>query len=649
MTSDRVMYLTTPIFYVNDRPHIGTAYTMIATDVLARYHRAAGFETRFLTGLDEHGQKIARAAEAQGMDPKVFADKMALPFHDAWQVLDFSHDDLIRTTERRHQRGVQELWRRVARSGDIYEGEYDGLYCVGCEAYYTEKDLTDAGECPMGHGAVKRIRMPSYFFKLGSYADRLLRFYEEHPDFVKPSSRMNEVVSFVREGLRDLSISRTNFTWGVPVPDDPKHVMYVWFDALSNYVTALGWPQDKARLYERFWPRAHHIIGKDILRFHAVYWPAMLMAAGLEPPRRVFAHGWLTINQRKMSKSLRNTVDPLALKWEFGNDPIRYYLVRDTVFGLDGDFSHDALVERINSDLANDLGNLVNRAVNIVHKLAEGRVPERREGGTREAALRARAEQASTEAGRRFRSFELARAVESAWTLCAETNRYVQEAQPWTLKGDQHREAREACLYHTCEAIRRLAHTIAPVMPRKSRQIIAQMGIAPPPMDVEPAWPSGWGEIEPGRALPPPEPIFPRIHKKAVPAIRERLGVEAALAEASEPGEAAAGDLVSIDHFSRVDLKVGTVVAAGRVSGTDRLMELSIDLGEDAPRTVVAGIARHYASDDLVGRQVVVVANLEPARLRGIESRGMVLVARGPDSLATLTVDAEVPPGSEIS
>jgi methionyl-tRNA synthetase len=646
MTGDRRFYVTTPIYYVNDRPHIGTAYTTIATDVLARFHRAAGHETRYLTGLDEHGQKIAQAAEGQGMAPQDFVDKMARPFSDAWSLLGTSHDDLIRTTEPRHVRGVQALWRRVEERGDVFLGEYDGLYCVGCEAYYTEKDLED-GQCPQGHGRVRKIRMPSYFFRLSKYTEPLLRYYDEHPDFVRPASRMNEVRSFVSEGLHDLSISRTNFSWGIPVPGDPKHVMYVWFDALSNYITALGWPEDPDGLFERFWPAAHHVIGKDILRFHAVYWPAMLLAAGLEPPRCVFAHGWLTINGRKMSKTLRNTVDPLALKWEFGNDPVRYYLMRDTVFGLDGDFSHGSLIDRINSDLANDLGNLVNRAVNLLHKLSGGRVPERRQGGEREAAVRARAASVAAEASARFDAFEMARAIETVWTLCADTNRFVQDSQPWTLKSDDRKAERDACLYTMSESIRQLAHMLSPVMPEKGREILSQLGL-PHPVD-EPPWPSAWGELPPGIEVPPARPVFPRIDQKSIPAIRERLGVDRAMEEAPSAAKEPPSGLVSIDAFSAVHLRIALVLAAERVPKTDKLMKLEVDVGEDAPRTIVAGIAAAYAPGDLVGRRIVVVANLEPAKLRGIESRGMLLAATFDGLPRVLTVDGDAPPGTKVS
>jgi len=649
MKSDGRFYVTTPIFYVNDRPHIGTAYTMIATDVLARFHRAAGYDTRYLTGLDEHGQKIASAAEAQGMEPRPFVDRMAKPFEDAWRILGTSHDDLIRTTEERHASGVQKLWKLVADRGDVYLGEYDGLYCVGCEAYLMEKDLAPGGQCPQGHGQVRKVRMPSYFFRLSKYAEPLLRLYEERPDFVRPASRMNEVSSFVREGLHDLSISRTSFTWGIPVPGDDAHVMYVWFDALSNYITALGWPEDPQGLFARYWPAAHHVIGKDILRFHAIYWPAMLMAAGLPVPRCVFAHGWLTINGRKMSKSLRNTVDPLALKWEFGNDAVRHYLMRDTVFGLDGDFNHDQLIERINSDLANDLGNLVNRASNLVHKLSDGRIPERREGGEREAAIRARAAESADEAASRFHAFEIARAIEAVWTLCADTNRFVQDSQPWTMKGEADRERRDACLYTMVEAIRQLAHMLAPVMPEKSLEILAQIGLEPPPPSVEPPWPSRWGEIEPGLSIPAPRPVFPRIDRKAVPSIRERLGVDSALSEASpEPAREADG-LISIEEFGTTDLRIGLVLEAEPVPKTSKLLRLGVDLGEEAPRTIVAGIAEVYKGPDLVGKRIVVVANLRPAKLRGIESRGMLLAASVGGKPRILTVDGDAAPGTRVT
>jgi methionyl-tRNA synthetase len=497
--------------------------------------------------------------------------------------------------------------------------------------------------CPQGHGKVKQVKMPSWFFKLSEYTEPLLRFYEEHPDFVRPASRMNEVVSFVKEGLRDLSISRTNFTWGIPVPDDRKHVMYVWFDALSNYITALGWPDDPEGLYARYWPEAHHVIGKDILRFHAIYWPAMLLAAGLPPPRCVFAHGWLTVNGRKMSKSLRNTVDPLALKWEIGNDPVRYYLMRDTVFGLDGDFNHDSLIDRTNSDLANDLGNLVNRAANLIHKLADGRIPEKRSGGPKEAAVRERAARVCTEAAERFHSFEIARAIETVWTLCAETNRFIQESQPWAMKSEDQKEQRDACLYTMAEAIRQLGVMVSPVMPEKGPEILAQLGLPP-----DATWPREWGELPPGLALPPPSPVFPRIDKKTVPGIRERLGVDEALAE-SEQRKPPADGLISIDEFGTVDLLVGLVLGAEPVPKTDKLLKITVDLGEDQPRTLVAGIAQAYPGNSLEGKRIVVVANLRPAKLRGIESRGMLLAATFDDLPRIITVDGNAPPGTKIS
>ncbi|MBI5502946.1 MAG: methionine--tRNA ligase [Deltaproteobacteria bacterium] len=669
-------FVTTPIYYVNDVPHLGTAYTTIAADVFARFHRLRGRNVRFLTGLDEHGQKIAEAAEAAGLEPKAFVDRMAAPFREAWAALDTNPDDFIRTTEERHQRVVQALWSRIAATGDIYKGLYEDWYCTGCEAYYTEKDLVD-GKCPVHERPATKMRTESYFFRLSAYQERLLRFYAAQPDFVLPASRMNEVVRFVESGLRDLSISRANFRWGIPVPGDDEHVMYVWFDALSNYVSALG--GEGAPDYRSFWPADVHLVGKDILRFHAVYWPAFLIAAGMPLPRHVFAHGWLTINGQKMSKSLRNVVEPRRLAECYGVDAVRYYLMRDVNFGLDGDFSHAALVGRINADLANDLGNLLNRTVALVEKLAGGTVPPAGEPGERERALRQAAERTAAQAADEFEAYRPHRALEAIWALCAEGNRFVDAAAPWALAKAGRTAELHSVLYAALEALRWIALMTLPVMPGKARIALSRIG------DVLPAaWPATWGGLPSGVKVVRGEPLFPRIDADREKELARMLGigtegaavgdrrstVEGAPAADRPPPAAAVAPTadrppptaapnperaqrvegtIPYDHFAKLELRIAKVLAAEKVPKADKLIRLSIDAGDGTPRTIVAGIAARYQPEQLVGKRIVVLANLEPRTLRGIESHGMLLAATHDGKPCVLTVEDEIPPGTRVS
>jgi methionyl-tRNA synthetase len=638
-------YVTTPIYYVNDVPHLGTAYTTIVADALARHHRLVGDETRMLTGTDEHGQKIERAAQEKGVTPQAFVDQISPRFREAWPHLACSFDDFIRTTEPRHVALVQELWRRCVATGAIYEGTYEGLYCVSCEAYYTEKELDPGALCPVHKSAVENVKEPSFFFRLSAFQDRLLDFYRRNPGFVAPESRRNEVVSFVKAGLQDLSISRTSFKWGIPVPGAEGHVTYVWFDALTNYLSALGPEGDPLR---RFWPADLHLVGKDILRFHAIYWPAFLMGAGFaedQIPKKVFAHGWLTINGEKMSKSLRNVVEPVKLAEVFGADVVRYYLLREIAFGQDGDFSHAQLVARYNAELADSLGNLLNRTLGLCQKLrpsgaaldpAAGRGPleEKLEELARGCVLAARAA---------WDEVAPHRAIDAIWSLVRAANKYVDEAAPWAeaKKGEAGKARVDAILATALETLRWISILIWPVMPGVSDKIRAQLGILPvAPQVSEDLLALSWEPRSDTSGLSTGTPIFPKIDEPRQAEIFAALGLVQAEAKAPEAdkgkdkakaGKAAAEPAAEItyDEFARLDLRVGTVVACERVPKSEKLLKCSVDVGEAGPRQVVAGIGKSFAPEELVGRQVVVVANLKPAKLMGLESRGMILAASG--------------------
>ncbi len=665
--SKRPFYVTTPIYYVNDKPHIGHAYSTVASDVLARYARLRGRPTRFLTGTDEHGQKIQEKAQELGEDPKAFVDRMSPPFKEAFEQLDCSFDDYIRTTEPRHESKVQELWKTLEAKGDIYLGEYEGWYSVSDEAFITDTEYEELDE--VTKAKTKRVKESSYFFKLSEYTDRLLKFYEEHPDFVQPQGRFNEVKSFVKGGLRDLSISRTTFSWGVPVPGDDQHVMYVWLDALTNYISALGGPakEGESDLYDTFWGEGAqqiHIVGKDILRFHAVYWPAFLLSAGIEPPTQVWAHGWLTINGQKMSKRLGNFIPPKPLVDAFGVDVVRYYLMREVGFGQDGDFAHKHVLGRYNGELANGLGNLLNRMVtSIVRKQLDGEVPEPGEPTEAEKAILATAERVSKEAAEHLDAVQPHRALEKIWELVGETNRYVDQTAPWALAKEGKTEELGRVAYTVLESLRWISVMIAPFMPTKAAGLRKQLGIEA----LEPAvgtdqWPRTWGVLQPGTQTAPGDPLFPRVHPKEQKKIFASFGLgpdgEPAAAE-EEPKKAKKKKkkkekplpegCIAFDQFLAVELKVGLVKSAEPVEGSDKLLRLEIDLAEEKPRQVLAGIRAHYAPGDLVGKRVIVVANLAPRKIFGLESQGMVLAASTDDAFSVLTVEAEITPGTRVS
>ncbi|MEZ4325456.1 MAG: methionine--tRNA ligase [Polyangiales bacterium] len=671
-------YVTTPIYYVNDKPHIGHAYSTAAADMLARYHRLRGQPTRFLTGLDEHGLKIERRAKELGQDPQAFVDSMVPPFEEAWQQLDITNDDFIRTTSARHKEATQRFWKLLEAKGDVYLDDYEDWYCVGCESFKTEKELLEGNICPDHKKPVEKIREQCYFFRLSAYTERLLKFYDANPDFVKPEGRYNEVKSFVRAGLKDLSISRSSFSWGIPVPGKPEHVMYVWLDALVNYISALGGPAEpgEAPLYDQFWgPDADvvHIVGKDILRFHTIFWPAFLMSTGLRVPSQVWAHGWLTVNGEKMSKGLGNFLPPAPLVEAFGADVLRYYFLREVSFGQDGDFNHKNLIARYNNELGNGLGNLLNRILPFLKKF-DGKVPEVGALSGADAALAAQAEALAAQVRDNLDAVQLNRALDAIKELIDAANKYVNDEEPWNLSKDEAKLGRLAEVsYVTLECVRFLSVMLAPVMPNKANELRAQLGLAPlaPAVGVD-AWPARFGELPAGTAVVAGKPVFPKIDAKQEAALLERL-VPAPPADAAPTTEtktkadkpkkkptadASSTDArlakpegtedgtIEYDDFAKVDLRVGLVLSAEKVPKKDRLLRLEVDLGEPAPRQIVAGIAEHFTPEQMTGRRVVVVANLAPRKLAGLVSQGMVLATDTHDGLRLLAAADDVPPGT---
>jgi methionyl-tRNA synthetase len=676
-------YVTTPIYYVNDKPHIGTAYSTIAADVLARYHRLRGQPTRFLTGLDEHGLKLERRAREQGMEPQAYVDMMVPPFRAAWTQLRCEHDDFIRTTEPRHKQRVHELWRRCKAAGDIFEDDYEGLYCVGCEAYYTEKDLLEGNVCPIHKKPVEVLKERTSFFRLSAFSDKLLAFYEANPKFVQPEGRFNEVKSFVKEGLKDLSISRSTFSWGVTVPDQPNHVVYVWFDALTNYMSSLEGParaDEKSPLMDQFWApngRVIHIVGKDILRFHAVYWPAFLMSAGLTPPTQVWAHGWLTVDGQKMSKSLGNFIPPGPVVEALGADVLRYYLMRDIAFGQDGDFSHQSLFARYHGELGNGLGNLLNRVVaTIVKNSFDGKVPAVAldQLNDLDRGLLTKAKEAATLAARQLDEVHPTRALESIWELVAAANKYVDQTEPWKLAKQGELERLGQVVYVVLEALRYLGVMLWPYMPDKCDALLAQLGLSSLAPNVgRDLWPTETKALPAGTQTQPGAALFPRFDKDQEKAMLDKLipKVEP-VAEAPDAGnvtsaaapaaaapaasttpvkdrELAAKADTSFDEFMKLDLRVGEVKTAERVKKSDKLLRLEVDLGPLGTRQILAGIGKHYAPEDLVGKRIAVLANLPPRKMMGLESQGMVLAAGDGEVLSVMHPHKDVPLGSTIA
>jgi methionyl-tRNA synthetase len=668
----RKFYITTPIYYVNARPHIGHAYTTIACDTIARRQRLLGADTFFLTGTDEHGQKIERAAQAAGKTPQQYADEISGEFRKLWKRMGISNDDFIRTTEERHKKRVQTLFRQIRDNGYIYKGTYTGQYCVSDELYVDGAQPGDP--CPTCGRITETVHEENYFFKLSAFQDKLLELYA-NPEFIRPETRRNEVISFVRSGLRDLSISRSTFSWGIPVPDDPKHVIYVWLDALANYVTAIGYGSSHAgaqAAFKKYWPADVHMIGKEIVRFHCVYWPAFLLAAGLALPKTIVAHGWLLFEESKMSKSRGNIVRTETILDVLGADALRYFLLREVVFGQDGSFSFDALVQRYNSDLANGLGNLASRTLTMINRYFKGEVPYPSHTAAKTAAddvVAETARKAIREFGVLFDQFQFSRALETAWGLVATVDRYIVENEPWALgeKSDDESRARLATVLYTSAEALRIATALAhPVMPDATAKIWTQMGLS----DIKKLALAdlAWGQLPLGTKLGEVSPVFPRADKSAIermqkmedqqkPAVEEPkapvvAAVEKPVAAAQPPAAATAlsadGGKITIDDFSKIELRVGVVNVAERVPKADKLLRLEVDIGTEV-RQVLAGIAEAYAPETLIGRKVVIVANLAPRKLRGLESNGMIVAASlegGKPVLASFLED--VPIGARL-
>ena len=635
-------YITTPIYYPSAKLHIGHAYCTTIADSMARFKRLAGYDVFFLTGSDEHGQKIQRKAEEEGIKPIEYVDRIVDGFQKLWKRLDISNDDFIRTSEKRHEKVVQEIFKRIYEKGDIYKGSYKGLYCTPCESYWTEHQLDENGCCPDCHRPVEEVAEEAYFFKMSKYADKVLKYIEENPDFIQPVSRRNEMINFIKQGLEDLCISRTSFDWGIPVPIDTKHVIYVWFDALTNYLTPIGFLDDQEK-FNKFWPADLHLVGKEIVRFHSIIWPCILMALDLPLPKQVYGHGWLIVDGDKMSKSKGNVVDPNLLIDEFGADTIRYFLLREINLGQDGNFSRDALIQRINSDLANDLGNLLHRTLNMVSRFQDGIVLAPNGESDVDKSLKADAEKtvADFEAG--LEKMQISPVIKEVWAFISRANKYIDETAPWVLAKDpEKKQELSNTMYNLMESLRIISVLISPFMPVTARRIWKQLGIEQSFEDVQLDDIKTFGGIPAGMHIGEAEQLFPRIEveKTEAPA-KEKASKKNAPKKVEEKNS----DEITFDMFSKIQLKVVKILKAEKVENADKLLKVTVDLG-DEQREVVSGISKYYEPAELVGKNVVMVINLKPTKIRGIMSQGMILAASNDDDLKVVSVD--MPVGSVV-
>ena len=630
-------YITTPIYYVNAEPHIGSAYTTIMADVIARYKRLMGYDVFFLTGTDEHGLKILQSARKKGKDVKEFCDELAMKFKELWRDLKITNDYFIRTTDPEHEETVRFFVKKMMENGDIYKGKYSGWYCVHCETYYDEDEVEEKeGKkvCPVCKREVRWVEEENYFFKLSKYNEPLKKLFEENPKFVEPEFRKNEMLKILEKGLKDISITRTTFNWGIPFPGDEKHVIYVWVDALINYVSALGYGREDSEKMDKYWPADVHLIGKEINRFHSLIWPAMLMSVGLELPRKVFAHGWLTVNGQKISKSLGNAVDPREFVKKYGNDVVRYYLVRDIVFGKDGDFSEEKLVNRLNADLANDYGNLLHRTLAMVKKYFNSGVPAPGKSGGMDDELKKRTRETVNSYTELMDSLRLTDAMEKVWEYISFLNTYFDRERPWILAKEKNEERLSTVLYNTLEGILKVALMTMPVMPDSSKEVLKRIGFVG---EAKPEYLTMWGALKSGSKTIHGKPLFEKIDLKELKKVAEVKKMEEK------------DNMITIDEFGKVDLRVARILKAERVEGSEKLIKMEIDVGELGKRTLVGGLAKHYTPEELVGKLIVIVANLKPRKLFGIESQGMLLAAKIGDKMKLLTVEGEIEPGAKVS